>query len=115
LTWWATTLSRVLRDFKEAGVPHFISTKVTPLEHLNAILEGHFEAETLTACFSVQLLFLKENNSQIDKMMVTLKEYSEWISNNKKLSAEKPILICLSEKLTKSWSSPNLSKGTFAH
>jgi hypothetical protein len=42
------------RDFKDAGVPHFKSPKVTPLEHLNAILEGFFD-EMLTTPFSVQV------------------------------------------------------------
>ncbi len=51
------------RDFKEAGVSHYKSPKVTPLEHLNAILEGHFEAEILMTPFSIQVLFPKQNNS----------------------------------------------------
>jgi hypothetical protein len=50
------------RDFKEAGVPHFKSPKVTPLEHLNVILEGCFEAEMLTKLFSGQVLFPKGSN-----------------------------------------------------
>jgi hypothetical protein len=47
------------RDFKQAGVPHFKSPKVTPVDHLNAILEGSFEALILTTPFSVQVLFQK--------------------------------------------------------
>jgi hypothetical protein len=88
---------------------------VTPLEHLNAIPECRFEAEMLTTSFSVQVLFLKQNNSQIGKMMFALKEHSEWISNNKILSAEKPISMQLSEEFTKILGSPNLSKENFAH
>ncbi len=70
------------KDFKEAGVPHFMTHKVTPLDHLNAILEGRFKAEMLTAPFPVQVLFPKQNDSQIDKTMIVL-EQSEWISTNK--------------------------------
>jgi hypothetical protein len=103
------------KDFKHAGVPDCKSPVVTPLEHLNAILEGCFEASMLMTPFSVQVLFPKQNNYQIDKMMITLKEHSEWISNNKKNSAEKPLSIQLSEELKKSCSSPNLSKGTVPH
>jgi hypothetical protein len=62
-----------MRDFKQAGVPHFKSPKVSPLDHLNAILDGRFEAEMLMTPFSVKVLFPKQNNSQIDKMMIGLK------------------------------------------
>jgi hypothetical protein len=71
------------------------------LQHLNAILEGRFKAEMLATPFSVQVLFSKHKNSQIGKMMIALKEHSEWITTNKQLSTEKPISIQLSEELTK--------------
>jgi hypothetical protein len=70
-------------DFRETGVPHFKAPKVTPSDHLNGILEGCFEAEMLTAPFLDQVLFPKQNNSQIDNMMIVLKEHSEWVSTNK--------------------------------
>jgi hypothetical protein len=52
------------------------------------MLEGRFKAEMLMTLFSVQVLFPKQNTSQIDKMMIALKEHSEWISNNKTFHGE---------------------------
>jgi hypothetical protein len=66
---------------------------MTPLDHLNEIFEGHVEALMLMTPFSVQVLFPKLKNSQIHKMMTTLKETSKRISNNEKLSAEKSISL----------------------
>jgi hypothetical protein len=83
------------KDFKQAGVPHFKSLMVTPLEHLNAILDGRFEALMLMTHFSVQVLFPKQNNSQMDKMIIAFIEHSEWIPNNKNLYVEKPVSIRL--------------------
>ncbi len=65
------------KDFKQAGVPHFKPPMVTPLQHPNAILKGCFEASMLMTPFSVQVLFTKQSNSQIDKMMIALKEHSK--------------------------------------
>jgi hypothetical protein len=71
------------KDFKLAGVLDHKKHVMTPSKHLYGILDNCFEAQMLIKPFSVQVLFLKQNNSQIHKMMTTLKKTSEWISNNK--------------------------------
>jgi hypothetical protein len=81
------------KNYKLAGVPHYKKLVMTPLQHLNEILDNCFDAPTLMKPFSVQVLFPKQNNSQIHRMITMLKDTSEWILNNKNLSAEKPISI----------------------
>jgi hypothetical protein len=89
------------KDFKLAGILHYKKPVMTPFKHLNGILDNCFEASMLMKPYSVQVFFPKQNNSRIHKMMTMLKKTSEWISNNKKNSAEKPISIQQSEELTK--------------
>jgi hypothetical protein len=88
------------KDFKLAGVPHYKTPQMSPIEVLNEILNGSFDAPMLMNPFSVQLLLPVHKKLQIDALMNTLKESSMWISTNKKLSAEKPILNWLADELT---------------
>ncbi len=87
------------KDFKLAGVPHYKTPQMSPIEVLNEILDGSFDAPMLMNPFSVQLLLPAHMKLQIDTLMNTLKESSMWISTNKKLSAEKPISKRLADEL----------------
>ncbi len=70
------------------------------MDILNAILNNQFNAPMLMTSFLVQVLVPKHKNFQIDTLMTTLKQSSMWISTNKKLSADKPILKWLTDELT---------------
>jgi hypothetical protein len=80
------------KDFELAGVPHYKTPQMSPIEVFNEILNGSFDAPMWMNLFSVQLLLPAHKKLQIDALMNTLKESSMWISTNEKLSAEKPIL-----------------------
>ncbi len=82
------------------GVPHYKIPQMSPIEVLNEILNGSFDAPMLMNPFSVQLLLPAHKKTQIDALMNTLKESSMWISTNKKLSTEKPISKKLADELT---------------
>jgi hypothetical protein len=43
------------KNFRLAGVPHYKTPMMTPLEHLHEILKDHFEASMLKTPFSVQV------------------------------------------------------------
>jgi hypothetical protein len=73
---------------------------MSPIQVLNAILNGDFDTPILINPFLVQVLLLAHKKLQIDALMNTLKESSMWISTNKKLSAEKPISKRLADELT---------------
>ncbi len=88
------------KDFKLAGVPHYKNPQMSPIQVLNAILNGNFDAPILMNLFSVQVLLPAHKKLQIDTLMNTLKESSMWISTNKKLSTEKPISKRLADELT---------------
>jgi hypothetical protein len=88
------------KDFKLEGVPHYKTPQMSPVEVLNEILNGSFDALMLMNPFSVQLLLPAHKKLQIDPLMNTSKESSMWISTNKKLSAEKPISKRLADELT---------------
>jgi hypothetical protein len=44
------------KDFKLAGVPHYKNPQMSPIEVLNAILNGNFDAPMLMNPFLVQVL-----------------------------------------------------------
>jgi hypothetical protein len=88
------------KDFKQAGVPHYINPQMSSIQVLNAILNGNFNAPMLMNPFLVQVILPAHKKLQIDALMTTLKESSIWISTNKKLSAEKPISKWLADELT---------------
>ncbi len=88
------------KDFKLAGVPHYKTPQMSPIQVLNAILNGNFNAPMLRNPFLVQVLLPAQKKLQIDALMNTLKESSTWISTNKKLSVEKPISKQLADELT---------------
>ncbi len=88
------------KDFKLAGVPHYKNPQISPIQVLNAILNGNFDAPMLMNPFLVQVLLPAHTKIQIDALMNRFKESSMWISTNKELSAEKPISKQLSDELT---------------
>jgi hypothetical protein len=73
------------KDFKLAGVPHYKTPQISPIQVLNAILNGDFDAPMLLNPFLVQVLLPAHKTLQIDALMNTLKESSMWISTNKKI------------------------------
>jgi hypothetical protein len=87
------------KDFSLAGVPHYKTPQMSPVEVFNEILKGSFDAPMLMNPFSVQVLLLAHKQLQIDALMNTLNASSMWISTNKKLSAEKPISKWLADEL----------------
>jgi hypothetical protein len=89
------------KDFKLAGVPHYKNPQMSPIQVLNSILNGDFDAPMLMNPFPVQVLLPSHKKLKIENLMNTLKESSMWISTNKKLSAEKPISKRLANELTK--------------
>jgi hypothetical protein len=88
------------KDFKLTGVPHYKTPQMSPIEVLNEILNGSFDAPMLMNPFLVQVLLPAHKKLQIAALMSTMKESSMWISTNKKLSAEKPISKRLADELT---------------
>jgi hypothetical protein len=88
------------KDFKQAGVPHYKSPDMSPIQVLNSIIKGKFDAPMLANLFQVQVLHPKHKRLEIHPLMNTLKQMSMWISTNKKLSAEKTISKRLAEVLT---------------
>jgi hypothetical protein len=88
------------KDFKLVGVPHYKNPQMSPIQVLNAILNGNFNAPMLMNPFLVQVFLPAHKKLQIDTMINTLKESSMWVSTNEKLSAEKPISKQLSDELT---------------
>ncbi len=73
---------------------------MSPIQVLNAILNGNFDAPMLVNSFLVQVLLPAHKKLQIDTLMNTLKDSSMWTSTNKTLSAEKPISKQLADELT---------------
>jgi hypothetical protein len=77
------------KDFKVAEVPHYKKPQLSPIQILNSILKGDFEAPMLMNTFPIQVLFPKiQNINNIHALTTALKEMSMWISTNKKLSAD---------------------------
>ncbi len=72
------------KDFKLAWVPHYKNPQMSPIQVLNAILNGNFDAPMLMNSFLVQVLPPAHKKLQIDALMNALKESSMWISTNKK-------------------------------
>ena len=89
------------RHFKKAQVPHYKRPLLSPIQVLNSILNGDFDASMLMKSFPVQILVLSKDKLNISTITTTLKAASMWISTNKKLSADKSISKWLAEELTK--------------
>jgi hypothetical protein len=70
------------KDFKLAGVPHYKNPQMSPIQVLNAILNGNFDALMSMNPFFVQVLLPAHKKLQIDALMNTLKESNMWISTN---------------------------------
>jgi ABC-type amino acid transport substrate-binding protein len=64
------------KDFKLAGVPHYKNLQISPIQVLNAILNGNLDALMLMNPFLVQVLLPAHKKLQIDALMNTLKESS---------------------------------------
>jgi hypothetical protein len=62
------------KDFKLAGVPHYKPPQMSPIEVLNEILNGSFNAPMLMNPFYVQLQLPAHKKLQIDTLMNTLKQ-----------------------------------------
>jgi hypothetical protein len=76
------------KDFKLGGVPHYKNPQMSPIQVLNAILNGDFNAPMLMNPFLVQVLLPAHKKLKIDALMNTLKESSMWISTNKNFPLE---------------------------
>ncbi len=85
-----------MRDFKNANMPHFKAVSKKPIDHLEDILNDNYPAEMFTKCFQVQAFYPTQVSTEVNHFMNTLQMHSEWISTNKKLSAEKSISKLLS-------------------
>ncbi len=68
------------KDFKLAGVPRYKNPQISPIQVLNAILNGNFNAPMLMNPFLVQVLLPAHKKLQIDALMNTLQESSMWIN-----------------------------------
>jgi hypothetical protein len=71
------------KDFTLAGVLRYKNPQMSPIQVLNAILNGNFDAPMLMNPFLVQVLLPAHKKLQIDALMNTLKESRMWISTNK--------------------------------
>ncbi len=89
------------KDFKLAGVPHYKNPQMSPIQVLNSILNGDFDAPMLMNPFPVQVLLPSHKKLKIDALLNALKGSSMSISTNKTLSAEKSISKWLTDELTK--------------
>jgi hypothetical protein len=87
-------------NFKHAGVPHFKESKLSPIIILNSIIKQQYDAPMLKNLMQVQVLYPKNKQVNIVSSMKNLKQMSQWISTNKKLSAEPTISKRLSEGLS---------------
>ena len=90
-----------MEDFNKANIPHFEKNEHTPAQQLNNIMESCYKAPMLTSTFTIQAYVPKKSDSttNIDKLMKTLIEHSNWISMNKTESARKSISRLLSLSL----------------
>jgi hypothetical protein len=88
------------RHFKLAGVPHYKESNSSPIQILNSIIKKACDAPMLMNLIQVQILHPKNNQVDIGLSMKTLKHMSNWISTNKKLSAEPTISKRLAEDLS---------------
>ena len=86
--------------FKHAGVPHFKECKLSPISVLNSIIKKEYDAPMLKNLMQVQVLYPKNKTVNIASAMKNLREMSQWISTNKKISAEPTISKRISEDLS---------------
>jgi ribosomal protein S7 len=87
------------RHFKKAQVPFYKRHLMSPIQVLNSIMNGEFKAPMLMTTFPVEILVPSQNKLNINTITTTLKDASQWISTNKKLSADKSISKRLAEEL----------------
>ena len=87
------------RHFKKAQVPFYKRHLMSPIQVLNSIMNGEFKAPMLMTTFPVEILVPSQNKLNINTITTTLKDASQWISTNKKLSADKSISKWLAEEL----------------
>jgi hypothetical protein len=95
------------KGFKLAGVPHYKNPQMSPIQVLNAILNGNFHAPILMNPFLVQVLLPAHKKLQIDALMNTLKESSMWISTNKNFLLRNLSQNGLQINLQQLWNSPH--------
>ena len=70
------------KDFKLAKVPYYNNPKMYPIQVLNSILNGNFDAPMLTNPFPIQVLLPSHKKLNIDPLMNTLKE-EQYVDFNK--------------------------------
>jgi ribosomal protein S7 len=87
------------RHFKKAQVPFYKRPLMSSIQVLNSIMNGEFKAPMLMTTFPVDILVPSQNKLNINTITTTLKDASQWISTNKKLSADKSISKRLAEEL----------------
>jgi len=87
------------KHFQE--VSHYKKPNDNPADVLNQIFNNEFPAKMLTQTFPVQVLYPSNDTCEIQPLFKTLVENSNWISTNKRSSAEKQISTRLSEALQK--------------
>jgi hypothetical protein len=100
------------KDFKLAGVPHYKNPQMFPIQVLNAILNGNFDAPMLMNPSLVQVLLPAHTKLQIDALMNTLKESSMWISTNKNFQLRNLSRNGLQMDLQRLWNSLHPYKET---
>jgi hypothetical protein len=89
-----------MKRLKNAEIPYFEKIDSKPIDHLEDILNGIYQANMLTKCFQVQAFYPIQTNTDVCQLMETLQMHSGWISNNKINSAEKNISKLLSIVIT---------------
>jgi hypothetical protein len=81
---------------KNANIPHFKAVSKKPIDHFEDFLNDNYPAEMLTKCFQVQAFYPTQVFPEVNHLMNTLRQHSEWISTNKIFSADKTISKLLS-------------------
>jgi hypothetical protein len=72
-----------IQDFKNARVPHFKDSGVTPKEQLKLIISGEFEVNILKSSFNVQAYIPNKMTGHIDELTKAMKNQSNRNSINK--------------------------------
>jgi hypothetical protein len=80
-----------MKHLKNAEIPYFKKIDRKPIDHLEDILNGKYQADMLIKCFQVQAFYPTQANTDVSRLMETLQIHSGWISNIKINSVEKAI------------------------
>ena len=81
-----------MEDFNKAKISNFKKNDHNLTQQFKDIMERRYKAPILTSTFTIQAYGPKKSDStNIDKLMKTLIEHSNWISMNNTESAQKSI------------------------